>query len=278
MEIRNILKKYNLSSSLNEREDQHFMEDEEVIAKMIEYGEIGESDTVLEIGSGIGNLTEKIAERAGKVYAIEKDDRLITIAQREANGRNIDYINNDVLKIDIPSFNKSISNLPYRRVEPILEKISTIDFEKAVFTVPYKFARKLNSDSYEGIFAERCNAYYNIEVMDEISKNSFYPSPRHKSNIIKMEPKEDFDFKEEKDLFVTKEMFQKYKRKKAKNAVIESLKDLQERVNGERISNSKARYIVSNFDIEEEELEKRVPQLSSEDFKKLMDNIKSLDF
>ncbi|CAG0974065.1 partial cobalt-precorrin-6B (C15)-methyltransferase, partial [Methanosarcinales archaeon] len=92
------------------KKDQHFLIDEQVLGRIIEYGHINSLDTVLEIGAGFGNLTEKIALKAGKVIAIEVDPELASSLNRFDN---VEVIIGDAMKQDFPHFNKVISNLPY---------------------------------------------------------------------------------------------------------------------------------------------------------------------
>ena len=77
MKVRQILKRYDIKPS--KFMDQHFILDEAVLKREVEYADISGKDTVLEIGAGVGNLTKVLAQRAKKVIAIEKDQRLCEV-------------------------------------------------------------------------------------------------------------------------------------------------------------------------------------------------------
>src|SRR4030065_2595070 len=95
---------------------QHFLVDKRVLDRIIEYGDLNSSDVVPEIGAGYGNLTELLAERAGKVIAVEMDPQLAASINRS---QNLEIVVCDALKMDFPQFNKVISNLPYSISSPV---------------------------------------------------------------------------------------------------------------------------------------------------------------
>ena len=102
---------------------QNFLIDEHVLDKIIAAAEIGPEDTVLEIGPGIGTMTQAIAEKAKKVIAVEIDDNLIPILKENLKDYdNVEIINDDVMKVDIASLgvNKVVANLPYYITTPII--------------------------------------------------------------------------------------------------------------------------------------------------------------
>ena len=101
-ETRFIMKKYNVKA--NKSLGQNFLISEEVVNAIIESSNIGKEDLVIEIGPGLGTLTKKLIERAGKVICIELDTKMLDILQdRFSLYNNIKVINNDVLKVDLNS-------------------------------------------------------------------------------------------------------------------------------------------------------------------------------
>ena len=92
-----MLNKYKLSA--NKNLGQNFLINDEVVERIVDSAEVNEEDLVIEIGPGLGNLTEYLLERAGKVIAIELDNRMIEILQdRFSLYNNFELLNQDVLK------------------------------------------------------------------------------------------------------------------------------------------------------------------------------------
>ena len=109
---------------------QNFLIDGHVLEKIINAAGVGKEDMVLEIGPGIGTMTQYLAENAGKVVAVEIDKNLIPILQETLSGyENVTVINEDILKVDIKAlaeeYNqgrpiKVVANLPYYITTPII--------------------------------------------------------------------------------------------------------------------------------------------------------------
>ncbi|MFX1311619.1 MAG: ribosomal RNA small subunit methyltransferase A, partial [Promethearchaeota archaeon] len=103
---------------------QNFLIDNSILEKIIVLSGVSKEDTVLEIGPGLGALTEPLIKKAKKVYAIEIDSNLYKyLSEKFSIYNNCEIINDDILKIDIPPHNKVISNIPYTITGPILEKL-----------------------------------------------------------------------------------------------------------------------------------------------------------
>ena len=141
-----ILKKYNISA--NKSLGQNFLINDSVVNKIVESAEITKNDLVIEIGPGLGNLTEFLLEKAGKVIAIELDQRMLEILNdRFSLYDNFEIINEDVLKVNLNeliSKNKNseiknakiVANLPYYITTPIIMKLleenDSMTYEEAV--------------------------------------------------------------------------------------------------------------------------------------------------
>ncbi|HEC40502.1 hypothetical protein LCGC14_0783920 [marine sediment metagenome] len=183
---------------------QNFLTDNNVVQKMISLSEITKSDTVLEIGPGLGSLTEFLVKKAKKVYAIEIEPLFCAYLSKKLSvHNNIEIINDDVLKIDIPKHDKVVSNIPYTITGSIFEKVffngnpssGILIIEKSIanrifYTENYKTFSRISVS---------VNAFMKPLLKFEVSRNSFYPPPKIDLSLIKVIPKED------QNLFLTEE-------------------------------------------------------------------------
>ncbi|RLF75405.1 16S rRNA methyltransferase [Thermococci archaeon] len=188
--IFSLISKYNLRP--NSDLGQNFLIVGDVIKREVERAEIKDSETILEIGPGLGVLTDELAKRAGKVYAIEKDSRIIEILKREYRWDNVKLIQGDALKIEFPEFNKVVSNLPYQISSPITFKLLNYDFEKAVLIYQLEFAQRMVAKPGERNYSRlsvMVQAKTNVSLVERIGKGAFYPKPKVDSAVIVMEPK-----------------------------------------------------------------------------------------
>jgi 16S rRNA (adenine1518-N6/adenine1519-N6)-dimethyltransferase len=203
------------------KKDQHFLADERIINRIIEYGRLNKHDTVLEIGAGYGNLTEKLAGKAGRVIAVEADARLASSLNR---WKNVDVIIGDALKIEFPHFNKVISNLPYSISSPVTFKLLKCVFDFGILMYQYEFAKRMaalhNSKDY-GRLSVTVQYYADVEMLEIVPRSAFSTPPRVRSAIVRLMPRpapykvkdEDFFMK-----FISAIFSQR--RKKLRNAIL----------------------------------------------------------
>ena len=131
-----VINKFNFN--FKKKFGQNFLVDKSMLEKIISAADISEDDCVLEIGPGIGTMTQYLASQARKVIVVEIDENLIPILKETLSEYdNVEIINNDILKVDIKKlcddYNdgrpiKVVANLPYYITTPIIEKI--IDFSE----------------------------------------------------------------------------------------------------------------------------------------------------
>ncbi|MGC8681724.1 MAG: 16S rRNA (adenine(1518)-N(6)/adenine(1519)-N(6))-dimethyltransferase RsmA [Candidatus Acidifodinimicrobium sp.] len=175
-----------------------FLKNKAIMDKIIEAAELDKNDIVLEIGSGDGRLTEKIASKAKKVYAVEKDLFLIDKSKvKLSNYKNIEFINQDILEMPFPGdVNKIISNLPYSIASPITERIirfmnNHVD-SIAVLMYQKEFGeRMLAAPGYTdySMLTIFCTYTCSITKIMDVSKANFRPIPSVDSIVIKIKPK-----------------------------------------------------------------------------------------
>ena len=103
---------------------QNFLIDKNIVKKISSISEISQKDIILEVGPGLGALTEELVELAKKIYAIEIDHRLYSyLDDKFSIYDNLEIIHGDILKIEIPNHTKVVSNIPYTITGPILDKL-----------------------------------------------------------------------------------------------------------------------------------------------------------
>ena len=188
---------------------QNFLIDKNIIKKIIEIGNVEKDQTVLEIGSGSGNLTQHIIDKKPKkIIAIEKDKKLSFFLKKLfINNKNFNLINNDVLEIiKNKSFGKNVivfGNLPYNISTQILAylillkkwppwyKILILMFQKEVAD---RILAKSNSKDF-GRLSVLCNWRLDIKKHFDVSKNSFSPKPKISSTVLSFTPKKNNLFK-----------------------------------------------------------------------------------
>ena len=192
------IQKYNFA--FQKRFGQNFLIDDSVIGKIIKAAEIEKGDTVLEIGPGIGTLTQYLAEAAKQVYAVEIDRNLIPIlAETLADYENVTVINEDILKTDIAAIAaksesgrlKCVANLPYYITTPIimelLEKRLPIDSITVMIQkeVAERIAAKPGTKDY-GALTLAVNYYAETYLAANVPPNCFIPRPNVGSAVIRL--------------------------------------------------------------------------------------------
>ncbi|OEG00283.1 16S rRNA (adenine(1518)-N(6)/adenine(1519)-N(6))-dimethyltransferase [Vulcanibacillus modesticaldus] len=195
-----VIKKYNFA--FKKSLGQNFLVDPNILDKIADSADINDSTGVIEIGPGIGALTQKLAERAGKVVAIEIDQRLIPILNETlAEYQNIKVINADVLKTSIDSIIKNelsgfssikvVANLPYYVTSPILIKILTEKTKVDSITVMIqkevaeRITAKPGGKDY-GSLTVLVNYYAEANIIFSVPSTVFIPKPNVDSAVIQL--------------------------------------------------------------------------------------------
>ena len=245
--------------------DQHFIVNEKVFDKMIEFAEISDKDTVLEIGGGPGFLTSKLAKKAKKVVVVELDKRFFPTLKRVA--KNVVLIEGDALKVRLPPFKKIVANLPFSISGPFISRIMAKRWSVAVLVLQKEFAEKLTKKGCPESTALSFLANYcmNVQIVDQIPISNFYPAPNVDTVITKLVKKKDTKRLPKVVERVCRALYQ-HKRKKSWNALLDSSKEL-------KISEEELKKV---FRKRPKYLEKRVYDLSIGDFERLSEKLESI--
>jgi 16S rRNA (adenine1518-N6/adenine1519-N6)-dimethyltransferase len=191
--IKALLEKYQARPS--KKLGQNFLIDKRAIRKFIEACDLEAKDILLEIGPGVGTLTQEIAKEVEKVIAVEKDPKLVRILNNELRMENIKIIQGDIRKIeswDLEIGSKVVGNLPFYLTAPVIRKfLETGNQPKEMILMVQKEVgqRICAKPPKMSILAVSVQFYAQPKIVSFISKNSFWPSPKVDSAIIKIIPK-----------------------------------------------------------------------------------------
>lgn len=178
---------------------QHFLIDKGVLRDIIEAADLQLKDIVLEIGPGIGTLTQELAQRAQRAIIVEKDENMVEILRETlAEFKNVEILTGDILKIPDTKYliqdtkYKLVANLPYYITSPVIRKfLETTEArpQSMVLMVQKEVAQRICSKPPEmSLLAVSVQFYAKIETIRYVSKNSFWPQPKVDSAIIKITP------------------------------------------------------------------------------------------
>ena len=181
---------------------QNFLIDESVLRKIIDAACLTKEDCVLEIGPGIGTMTEALSEAAGRVIAVELDNRLIPILEENLRGReNVTVIQGDILKTDIRKLSeeycggkplKAVANLPYSVTTPALLKLLSEDAPilSATLMVQKEVAERMMADpgtKAYGALSLAVQYRTEISVAANVPRNCFIPRPEVDSQVVHLQ-------------------------------------------------------------------------------------------
>jgi 16S rRNA (adenine1518-N6/adenine1519-N6)-dimethyltransferase len=184
---------------------QHFLTDPHILARIAAALDPAPADVVIEIGAGTGTLTRMLAAGAGKVIAIEKDERLAEQCRRqntEARIGNVEIVMADALKMDwrsaiqhsaLPIQHWKIAgNIPYNITTPLLERVVSLHPERIVFLVQAEVADRIaaapGSKIYGGL-SVGIQTLCRVEKLFAVRAGSFTPPPRVHSAVIRLWPR-----------------------------------------------------------------------------------------
>ena len=169
---------------------QNFLIDSFAVQKIIELMRLSPLDTVLEIGSGTGNITEQLLNTEAKVFCVEWDTRLVhALEDQFSSYPNFSIVQGDAAKIDLPPADKVVGNLPFSAAAPIMFRLAENKYPFLMLTFQYEFAQKMlappNSSAY-GRLSVMSQFYFDMEPALIIPPKMFYPTPEIVSQVLMM--------------------------------------------------------------------------------------------
>lgn len=244
------------------------MVDSSLLQKMISYASINQEDVVLEIGAGLGFLTQLLSRKCGRVIAVEIDPKLAKMLRERLQGLpNLDLIEGDLLRVSVPRFNKVVSTPPYSISSPLLFWLLERKFDCAVMTFQRELAERLAAPVGSRDYGRlTVNVYYRaeVELLDYVPRSVFYPPPDVDSVVVRLKPRREPPFYvEDKEVFseLVQTLFTQ-RNKKVRNAILSFLRKRGiKRGNAVRMADSLTFH------------DKRVRELAPEDFGALTNEV-----
>lgn len=188
---------------------QNFLTNEKIADEIVAAADLSRDDIVVEVGPGLGILTERLVKQAGEVWAIEKDYDLATKLQnRYKNTKNIKIIHQDALWFDLFKLSKYkvVANIPYSITSPLIRKFIENEPrpEMMVLMVQKEVAERICAkpgDSSRGLLTIIVEFYAEAEILFEVNRKEFWPQPKVDSAVIKLKVKSEKLKVNEKEFF-----------------------------------------------------------------------------
>ncbi|CAL8102826.1 unnamed protein product [Calicophoron daubneyi] len=178
---------------------QHILKNPLIVNTMIEKAGVKNTDAVLEIGAGTGNLTIKLLEKARKVFAFEIDPRMVSELQKRVQNTphrsKLEILVGDAVKSsNWPKFELCVANLPYQISSPFVQRLIQAGrgYRAAVVMVQKEFADRLVAQPGDKLYCRLSAAvqfHCKVALLMKISRNSFRPPPRVDSAVVRIEPR-----------------------------------------------------------------------------------------
>jgi 16S rRNA (adenine1518-N6/adenine1519-N6)-dimethyltransferase len=191
LDAERLVRKYGIHP--NKLLGQNFMIDSTIFPLLADYASLKSDDVVLDVGAGFGFLTRFLCERCKQVIAIEKDCRVVIALKDQLSlAQNVQVLEGDVLKVDIPCFNKVVSIPPYQISSRLIMWLFEHAFQSAVFIFQEEFVHRISAQvgtdeySWLTVFA---NFNARIQVLDAVPRTMFFPQPNVDSAIVRLEKK-----------------------------------------------------------------------------------------
>lgn len=189
------------AASLSPRKSlgQHFLTDERILERIAAAAELSRDDTVIEIGAGTGALTAELAERAGRVIAIELDERLCAHLSQRFRGTNVSVVQGDALEFDLASALEAtdgnsryilVGNLPYYIAQPLLRRFLEVK------PPPQRMIVMLQAEVAKSVAAQpggmsllsiAVQLYGEPRILFHVPPSAFHPPPKVRSAVVRID-------------------------------------------------------------------------------------------
>ena len=245
----------------SKRLGQNFLKDSTISTRIVSSADLGRNDIVLEPGAGHGVITRLLEAKAGQVIAVEKDRALAEeLRSRFSTSRTVKVVEGDVLKTELPSFNRVVGTPPYYISSRLILFLQRSGYSKAHLVFQKEFSDRLvakpGTPDY-GRLSVTAQRTMEIHSLLEISRDAFKPRPKVDSILISLEPR---PVRSEVDARVFDELVRAIftqRRRLVRSALLHFLRL--------KLGRDKARTVFSSIDVPD----LRVFELSVEDLEEL---------
>lgn len=184
------------------RGDKHFLVDERVLDRIVDYAPEPEDEDrhALELGGGVGNLTQRLVEAYDRVTVVELDRELAGFLSEEFEGDadadvdvDVDVVRGDAADVPLPDFDVCVSNLPYSASSPVLFRLLP-RAAPLVVTVQKEFADRVVASPGEedyGRLSVTAGRYAEPEILETVPPSAFEPEPEVESAVVRFEPRDE---------------------------------------------------------------------------------------
>jgi len=169
---------------------QHWLRDRDVLSGIADCADISKNDVILEIGPGLGTLTSELLRRAGRVIAVEFDGELARKLPGQFPGKDLEVINEDILKFDLtslPANYKVVANVPYYITSKIVQMLMTSANKPVVVAllVQKEVAQRLAANPGQmSILAVSAQVFADVSLGDVVKAEMFTPPPKVDSQVV----------------------------------------------------------------------------------------------
>jgi 16S rRNA (adenine1518-N6/adenine1519-N6)-dimethyltransferase len=206
-EIKNYLRARNLQPK--DYMGQNFLIDEDVLSQIVKAADLKPSDTILEVGPGLGVLTGELVRDTKQVWAIEKDKNLFALLKTEfAATENLKVINEDILRFhvgrNILTDYKVVANIPYYLTSKLMQYFLEMEHSPVILVlmVQKEVGERVVAQAGDlSILGISVQIYADVEIAATVPKDSFWPVPEVDSVVLKITPKDKYPEIRDKKLF-----------------------------------------------------------------------------
>jgi 18S rRNA (adenine1779-N6/adenine1780-N6)-dimethyltransferase len=186
------------SMQFNHSLGQHILKNPLIVQAIVDKSALRNTDTVLEIGPGTGNMTVKVLDKVKRVIACELDPRMVAELQKRVQGTHhhskLQIVVGDVIKTQLPFFDVCVANVPYQISSPLVFKLLLHRpfFRCAVLMFQREFAQRLVAKPGDKLY---CRLSINTQLLArvdhlmKVGKNNFRPPPKVESSVVRIEPR-----------------------------------------------------------------------------------------
>jgi 16S rRNA (adenine1518-N6/adenine1519-N6)-dimethyltransferase len=187
-----LLMKYGLEPDPSRDEQQ--LVDEEAVARLVASSGVEAGDVVVEVGPGLGNITEQLLRVSGRLVAVEKNPKYVPVLLgRFPGATNLEIVLGDALRMDYPMHDRFVSNLPYMISEAMLHRLPRLVFKKAALIVSEGFGERVTAPMGVAGYTKLSyfsQLFYATSHVDTVPPEAYIPEPDTSTWIITLQPTE----------------------------------------------------------------------------------------